>query len=720
METEWRNRITGTCQPNPEILPFLGLWSSARDNSAWPGTKQDLERPDSDSEPSETLYQSLRSLADTLRPLLGKNLQRWQKMVPMDPTITADLALRDYETDLIQALPHIETLSHNPRGHLTIEEIREEVGRARRVSHRAVATLAAHSEDWQTRTFLGVRPRRILAESRQDQWDIYENRAVATLRKRILGVLNPRLQKLNQILRALDEASEHSAAMRGTRFRARRLYELWGEAFESHPSRDRLAKLIADLETARTKLLALADTFLLRQIPNFSAVESPLHSTNVFQSDEHYRQVFNLWHKWERVASVRPPTPDERASKRRRACEDWDLFVLLLTIRACRQLGLAPAGTAAQMITSGARIALERHWTLQIQSDRSILLEWNATPCLQIVGLYTNWAAHSEKHAASAFNELLQAQEHRHPVLIVSVDDSSALPPDWSSGVLKTFHRLRSASLLADNLGLAEASPLKIDSTELVARAIRWVTAEEEWPKLPISKSVPGWAEAWPELTRQEGFSERGQEILFSRPPSEFLVEDAKVRVSREKEQLQHTVVARENLKIEERHAKGDRRALADINIRKKELSAREAQVEKTCNISLLICDCLVDVRERFLQIECCPCCRSSLVERQEGANIMTCLDCGSEWGRRPCPRCHTDYAFIVPHDSDADIPPEHFDPVRIFGADMCASLLPPTTAPFHTRSTRCPRCSNEPQLALSGQKSAYERRQPAKKPAPA
>lgn len=368
METAWRNRITGISQPNPEALPFLGLWTSAKDGSVWPGTKQDLEHRDSESEPTETLSQSLRSLADTLRPLVGKSMQLWEQVVPMDPTITADLELRDYETALIRALPHIETLSHNPRGHLTIEEIREEVGRARRVSHRAVATLAAHSEDWQARTFMGVRPKRILAESRQDQWDIYENRAVATLRKRILGVLNQRLQKLNRILQALDEASEHSDAMRGTRFRARRLYQLWGEAFASHPSRDRLAKLIAELEVARARLLALADKFLLKHMPNSSAVESPLHSTNLFQSDQHYRQVFSLWHKWERVASPRPPTPDERAAKRRRSCEDWNLFVLLLAIRACRQLGLAPADGSSQPVRFDSPIPLARGWSLHIQS----------------------------------------------------------------------------------------------------------------------------------------------------------------------------------------------------------------------------------------------------------------------------------------------------------------------------------------------------------------
>ncbi len=692
METEWRNRITGTNQPNPEALPFLGLWTSAKDGSAWPGTKQDLELPDSASEPTETLCQSLRSLADTLRPLVGESMQRWEQMVPMDPTITADLELRDYETALIHALPHIETLSHNPRGHLKIEEIREEVGRARRVSHRAVATLAAHSEDWQTRTFMGVRPKRILAESRQDQWDIYENRAVATLRKRILSVLNPRLQKLNRILQALDEASEHSDAMRGTRFRARRLYQLWGEAFASHPSRARLAKLIAELDAARARLLALADKFLLKQMPNFSAVESPLHSTNLFQSDQHYRQVFSLWHKWERVASPRPPTPDERAARRCRSCEDWNLFVLLLAIRACRQLGLTCAHKQIQPLGFGTPIRLVRDWTLQIQTDHSLELRYNGEPQLRIVGVYTSWRSHAEKHVNDALTALLGSEKSDCPVLIVGVDDTGDTVANWSPLLQQKFARLSSATLLSDKIGFADVSPLKIDSTELVARAIRWVTAEIEWPKLPLRKTIAGWSQIWPELVSRDSIKASGQDLLFYQAPSKSLLADAQKRASEAKRRREQIAVEREQLKSQEQRVRGDRRALAAINLQKKELGADEADTQHRYNVLVRIEECLVEVRGRFLLLERCPCCDSTQVKKLEGANIMHC-QCGAEWGRRDCSVCRQDYAFIVPRDTQVDAVREMIDPVRVFGADMCASLLPPDSIPFSTRPTECPRC---------------------------
>lgn len=692
MEAEWRNRISGVTSQHPEAMPFLGLWCSVKDGSAWPGTEVSLESPESGSEPSEIIYQSLRSLAARIEPLVGKNWHTWEDLVPLDPTITSDLALSEIENSLIDTLPHLETLSHNPRGHLTIEELREDVSRARRVSHRAVTSLAAHSEDWQTRTFLGVRPRRVLAESRRDQWDIYENRAVATLRKGILGVLHPRLQKLNQILQAYDEASEHSSAMRGTRFRRLRLYQIWGEIFAGHPGRELLVQLIQKLEAARARLLALADTFLFHEMPQFSVVESPLHSTNVFQSDAHYRQALHLWHKWERITSVKPPTPAERAARRRGSCEDWNLFVLLLTIRACRQLGLAPADKLTQPLGFGAPIRLVRNWTLQIQTNHSLLLAYNGAPQLRIVGVYTSWRARTEEHVSHALNALLGSEKSGGPILIVSVDDAGQATASWSPLLQEKFTRLSSATLLSDKIGLAEVSPLKIDSTELVARAIRWVTAEVEWPKLPLRKTITGWSKIWPELSSRDSIKASGQDLLFHQAPSKSLLADAQKRASAAKQRREQIVAEREQLKSQEQRVRGDRRALAAINLRKKELGADEADTQHLSDVLVKIECSLVEVRGRFHLLERCPCCDSTQVKKLEGANMMHC-QCGTEWGRRDCPVCRQDYAFIVPRDKQVDAVRDIIDPVRVFGADMCASLLPPDSASFLTRPTECPRC---------------------------
>ncbi|HWQ93476.1 MAG TPA: hypothetical protein VN673_17550 [Clostridia bacterium] len=693
MEPVWHNRFTGQACQNPEAIPFLGLWHS-NDRSTWPGSHQDLEQPAPTTEPSEILRQSLTSLAAAIRRLFGKDWRLWADLVPLDPTITSELNLRDCEKALVRALPHLETLSHNPRSHLTIEEVREQVGRARRVSHRAIAALAAHSEDWQTRTFLGVRPRRVLAESRQDQWDIYENRAVATLRKRVLGVLHPRLQWLNHILQALDEASEHSEANRGTRFRRARLYQIWGEIFKTHPSRDLLAKLISDLDAARARLLALADTHLFKQMPHFAAVESPLHSTNVFQSDPNYRQAFDLWHRWERHTTTKPPTAQERAAARRRSIEDWDLFVILLTLRACRQLGFKSTQTTSQPMPTGQGINLQRGWSLAVQPDRSLLLYHLGTPLLQVAGLYCCLGAQAEKQIEAALQLLCESRQGRPPLLLVTVHDPESPGASHSVGLAAKLQRLRNATLLSDRLAIAEASPLRIDSTELIARAIHWVTAEHEWPRPPIREQIKDWDKAWPELPSRLGMNLLGRDFHFLNPPPDSLIAEADNRAQKTRQRFKRVLADRDQAKQQERRSRGDRRDRADVNLQKKELAAEKTQEGNLMRISDEIHASLLRVRDKFRMLQECPCCRSEVVDKQKDALIMACRECETQWGRRVCASCHKDYAFIVPRDSDAVLPPEVFDSLRIFGADICAEVLPPISAPYLPHDTACPHCS--------------------------
>jgi hypothetical protein len=694
MEKAWHNRLTRQPCQKPEEIPFLGLWHS-KDGSAWPGTQQDLEQPGPASEPSEILRQSLTSLATAIRKVLGQDWRRWANLVPLDPTITSELNLRDSEKALIKALPHLETLCHNPRSHLTIEEIREQVGRARRISSRAVAALAAHSEDWQTRSFLGVRPKRILAESRQDQWDIYENRAVGTLRKRVLGVLHPRLQWLNHVLKALDESSEHSDAIRGTRFRRDRLYQIWGEIFETHPSRDLLAQLITNLDAARARVLALADSHLFKQMPHFAAVESPLHSTNVFQSDANYRRAFDLWHQWERHVTTKPPTAQERADARRRSVEDWDLFVILLTLRACHQFDLAPTETTAQRVAADQRITLQRGWSLVIQSDRSLMLQHTGTPLLQIVGLYCCLGAQAEKEVEAALQVLHESNTGRHPLLLVTVHDPESPVAPHSTALGDILERLRTTNLLSRGLGLAEVSPLRIDSTELIGRAIHWVTCEREWPRLPIRKHInKDWSRAWPELSANPAIRISGHELQFVNCPPDALITEADNRAQMAKERFENSIEARAHAKQAERRTRGDRRDRADLNLHKKELAAQKTNERDLKEAFDEIRDSLFQIRDDFRILQQCPCCRSKLVVRQEGAMLMTCSDCQSEWGRRTCPGCRETYAFTIPHDATVRYSPDGFDPLRIFGSDMCALLASSKENGFVTRATRCPYCN--------------------------
>ncbi len=692
MNPDWQSRIPGLSATDPVEMPFLGLWYSAQLGTAWPGALEDLESPQEGSEPSEMIGRSVRGLAGKMEGLLNGGWQAWEALVPFDTSISSELEPSEAEIALLDSLPHLKKISQNPRGHLTIEEIREDVSRARKISPRAVATLAAHSEDWQSRSLLGIRPRRILGESMRDQWDIYENRAVATLRRRILGILNSRLDKLHQIGQQFDETSEQSSGVRDTYFRRHRLYDLLGEVFTDSQARDRLLRLIDELESAKTSLLGLANTFLFRELPQFSAVESPLFPTNIFQGDIPYRYAFNLWHKWERINSVQPPSPEERAIRRQRACVDWNLFVLLLTIRACRQLRLTPSDSASSRVAIGSTIQLVRGWTLGIQNDQSLVLAHDGVPKLRLVGIYSNWRGQLEAQVKAAFKVLLGTEERDCPVLIVGVNEPAVTVSSWSSPLQQLFFRLSTSTLLANKIGFADVSPLKLDSTELIARAIRWITSEVEWPKLPLRRTVTGWSQIWPDLVHREAIGLAGHDLVFNQSPSKSLLAEATERTNRATQELERIMAEREGLKSQEQRVRGDKRALAEVNSRKKELGAMEGACRHQLKVLKAIESLLLEVRDQFQMLEHCPCCDSPQVKKRENANMMQC-QCGAEWGRRTCPECREEYAFIVPRDKQVDSVLELSDPVRVFGADMCALLLPVDSVPFQTRPTECPRC---------------------------
>jgi hypothetical protein len=152
-------------------------------------------------------------------------------------------------------------------------------------------------------------------------------------------------------------------------------------------------------------------------------------------------------------------------------------------------------------------------------------------------------------------------------------------------------------------------------------------------------------------------------------------------------------IADRQQLKNDERGARGDRRDRADMGLQRRELAAQKTQEGNLMMISNAIHNCLQRVRDKCQTLQQCPCCRSKFVEKEKDAMIMTCYECETEWGRRTCGKCHKDYAFIVPHDKDANLPPGVFDPLRVFGADMCATILPASSAPFLARSTECPYC---------------------------
>ena len=113
------------------------------------------------------------------------------------------------------------------------------VARARRIAPNAPAWLASHTEDWDYRKISGVQPRRILAEVREERWDLYENRVAVRLVDSLVTWLRRRIAEVRRILDDIFARMESfGESVSGTRHRAERIYRMWGEAWDASHGRE--------------------------------------------------------------------------------------------------------------------------------------------------------------------------------------------------------------------------------------------------------------------------------------------------------------------------------------------------------------------------------------------------------------------------------------------------------------------------------------------------
>ena len=97
------------------------------------------------------------------------------------------LELTEFEQTLVHDIYHLEEICQRPTLDLKYTEYKTPVSRARRISNHALTYLAGHSEDWHSQTFTGVKPNKILALHREDNWNTYENLAVKNLINHLQG-----------------------------------------------------------------------------------------------------------------------------------------------------------------------------------------------------------------------------------------------------------------------------------------------------------------------------------------------------------------------------------------------------------------------------------------------------------------------------------------------------------------------------------------------------
>ena len=217
----------------------------------------------------------------------------------------------------------------------------------------------------------GVQPSHVLAQVREEQWDLYENRVAVRLVDELAVWLRRRLSEVRRILDGVFARLDGQGAVGGDNWRRRdRLYRIWGGATEATAQRVLAEQTCKRLEGLLYRVLGLMDSPLYRAIPNRAQVPRGLRMTNLFGNHDHYRGVARLWEQWSRQGAQPSLAPDQLYQRYQRLVRGFDAWCLLLVVRGLQQLRCEPLDAALERpLVPGCAIGLQGGYRLTWQWD---------------------------------------------------------------------------------------------------------------------------------------------------------------------------------------------------------------------------------------------------------------------------------------------------------------------------------------------------------------
>lgn len=120
-------------------------------------------------------------------------------VIPLIQSVKEKLFLNKFEELLEAKILHLEEIFRQPHYVLqrTIEKVN--VSRAKRIPAKSYQNLASHTEDWLHKSIVDFKPRRILNEELDLDFDVYENQVSVALIERCLLYLNSRIQEVTTL-----------------------------------------------------------------------------------------------------------------------------------------------------------------------------------------------------------------------------------------------------------------------------------------------------------------------------------------------------------------------------------------------------------------------------------------------------------------------------------------------------------------------------------------
>ena len=562
--------------------------------------------------------------------LLAGHWLDWCGLSPVAPSLGDAIKPHPLEMAIERELSHLAVVCLRPQTHIRLEPERVAVARARRFDRNVYVRLAAHTEDWAQRKLTGVQPSHVLAQVREEQWDLYENRVAVRLVDELAVWLRRRLNEVRRILDGVFARLDGQGAVGGDNWRrGDRLYRIWGEATEATAQRVLAEQTCKRLEGLLYRVLGLMDSPLYRAIPNRAQVPRGLRMTNLFGNHDHYRGVARLWEQWSRQGAQPSLAPDQLYQRYQRLVRGFDAWCLLLVVRGLQQLRCEPLDADLERpLVPGCEIGLQGGYRLTWHWD-GIRLWDGVHPRVRFLPLVHALERRKPPNLADQIVDLTGAvadQKAWTVILHPAVPEPAA--GDTLAGVMDPpYPEVRGA------LDCLRVSPLALDSVERVSRLLRWaMLAPRMLAYPPLLGDVP------PEFAAR--FSEAaadGYALLV--PMADHERRDMGLDTALRWARAEHERLRGERDLVEQRlrDLRGGHRGMADLNLKKRQLLEPLRQAEADAKRMRDFQVALDLAQKALVDLSVCPVCGTpgEMGPLGSGCFIADCQDpgCKSRWG---------------------------------------------------------------------------------------
>ena len=196
---------------------------------------------------------------------------------------------------LEDTLPNIDKIVRNPRRFLVQEEDVVIVEKIKRVSQETIKHLAQHSENIQDIDINDeVVPKKLLNVHKEDTADLYENRFIYTLVKRLEEFINRQLENLDMVSKKEVEKKVRYKA--NTILDDRKInIELKMEEYDNYENDDDSLSIKNRILSCYEIISSFRTTEMIKELVGCSLVKNPIRKTNLILRQPDFQKAYILW-----------------------------------------------------------------------------------------------------------------------------------------------------------------------------------------------------------------------------------------------------------------------------------------------------------------------------------------------------------------------------------------------------------------------------------------